>query len=210
MVSMHEPSAGRRIDLHCHSDASNKAAEVILNAISCPECYSDPLEVHGDVAAAVRSGRHPIFDDRHASAWVPDYRRAPRVPYHPSEADFLVPDPQSIRQASQDLLWLVPMTSTTRPVWQRTRRFPYLQKVSLPANLVLNPHQLWEHLSIEIERVCAEPLVFVLRCGDLVNPLFLRNFHFITERLVAHPGLKRCRLTSVEDAVENFVKAQRQ
>src|SRR3954470_2345573 len=35
-----------RIDLHCHSDASNKAAEVVLNAISCPECYSDPLEVH--------------------------------------------------------------------------------------------------------------------------------------------------------------------
>jgi glycosyltransferase involved in cell wall biosynthesis len=36
----------KRIDLHCHSDASNKAAEVVLNAIACPECYSDPLEVH--------------------------------------------------------------------------------------------------------------------------------------------------------------------
>src|SRR6188768_884345 len=53
MVSMHEPSAGRRIDLHCHSDASNKAAEVVLNAISCPECYSDPLDVH---AQAKRRG----------------------------------------------------------------------------------------------------------------------------------------------------------
>src|SRR6476619_3739804 len=42
-----------RIDLHCHSDASNKAAEVVLNAISCPECYSDPLEVH---AQAKRRG----------------------------------------------------------------------------------------------------------------------------------------------------------
>lgn len=36
----------KRVDLHCHSDASNKAAEVLLNAISCPECYSDPLDVH--------------------------------------------------------------------------------------------------------------------------------------------------------------------
>jgi glycosyltransferase involved in cell wall biosynthesis len=36
----------RRIDLHCHSDASNRAAEAALNAISCPECYSDPREVY--------------------------------------------------------------------------------------------------------------------------------------------------------------------
>ena len=56
MVSMHEPAASpapRRIDLHCHSDASNKAAEVLLNAIACPECYSDPLDVH---AQAKRRG----------------------------------------------------------------------------------------------------------------------------------------------------------
>ena len=40
------PDAPRRIDLHCHSDASNKAAEAALNAISCPECYSEPREVY--------------------------------------------------------------------------------------------------------------------------------------------------------------------
>src|SRR6187549_1798625 len=37
---------GKRADLHCHSDASNKATEAALNAISCPECYSDPEEVY--------------------------------------------------------------------------------------------------------------------------------------------------------------------
>src|SRR4051812_34417720 len=42
-----------RIDLHCHSHASNKAAEAVLNAIRCPECYSDPLEVY---AQAKRRG----------------------------------------------------------------------------------------------------------------------------------------------------------
>jgi glycosyltransferase involved in cell wall biosynthesis/predicted metal-dependent phosphoesterase TrpH len=51
------PAAGatapKRIDLHCHSDASNKAAEAALNAISCPECYSQPEEVY---AQAKRRG----------------------------------------------------------------------------------------------------------------------------------------------------------
>src|SRR5687768_10928366 len=43
----------RRADLHCHSDASNKAAEAALNAIHCPECYSRPDEVY---AQAKRRG----------------------------------------------------------------------------------------------------------------------------------------------------------
>jgi glycosyltransferase involved in cell wall biosynthesis/predicted metal-dependent phosphoesterase TrpH len=40
------PLPPKRADLHCHSDASNKAAEAALNAIHCPECYSDPREVY--------------------------------------------------------------------------------------------------------------------------------------------------------------------
>src|SRR3954463_7281627 len=39
-------TAFKRIDLHCHSEASNKATEAALNAISCPECYSRPEEVY--------------------------------------------------------------------------------------------------------------------------------------------------------------------
>jgi hypothetical protein len=35
-----------RIDLHCHSDASNKTSEALLNAIRCPESYSRPSEVY--------------------------------------------------------------------------------------------------------------------------------------------------------------------
>lgn len=44
--SLSSASPVRRVDLHCHSDASNKAAEVVLNAIACPECYSRPDEVY--------------------------------------------------------------------------------------------------------------------------------------------------------------------
>lgn len=36
----------RKIDLHCHSDASNKTSEVALNAIKCPESYSHPDDVY--------------------------------------------------------------------------------------------------------------------------------------------------------------------
>jgi glycosyltransferase involved in cell wall biosynthesis len=50
-VNLH-PSAAcgaagfRRVDLHCHSIASNEADEALLNAIHCPESYSEPAEVH--------------------------------------------------------------------------------------------------------------------------------------------------------------------
>jgi glycosyltransferase involved in cell wall biosynthesis len=43
-MSCQTPS--RRIDLHCHSDASNKTAEAVLNALHCPESYSRPEEVY--------------------------------------------------------------------------------------------------------------------------------------------------------------------
>lgn len=39
-------SMPKRIDLHCHSDASNKTSEAALNAIHCPESYSRPQEVY--------------------------------------------------------------------------------------------------------------------------------------------------------------------
>ena len=35
-----------RADLHCHSMASNEADEALLNAINCPESYSEPVEVY--------------------------------------------------------------------------------------------------------------------------------------------------------------------
>ncbi len=55
---MREPHFGRaamdwqalcpkRIDLHCHSDASNKTSEAVLNAMRCPESFSRPIGVHG-------------------------------------------------------------------------------------------------------------------------------------------------------------------
>jgi glycosyltransferase involved in cell wall biosynthesis len=53
----HEDSAfgasPKRIDLHCHSDASNEADEAVLNALDCPESFSAPPDVYRQ---AKRSG----------------------------------------------------------------------------------------------------------------------------------------------------------
>lgn len=43
----------RRADLHCHSVASTEADEAVLNALECPECYSEPADVY---ALAKRRG----------------------------------------------------------------------------------------------------------------------------------------------------------
>jgi hypothetical protein len=150
---------------------------------------------------------HPVPDDPAATAWLPDYRRAPRVPYLPSTANFLTPEPNPSGDVLERPLWLVPLT-TTDPRWRPVWRFPFVLKASRQPNLVLHPRQLWEHLSREMDRNCAEPLVFVLRSGDLGQPRFLSNFRYIAERLSRHPGLKYCRFRGVDAAVEAFCKTQ--
>lgn len=81
----------RRVDLHCHSDASNKAAEVVLNAIACPECYSRPEEVYRqakrrgmdfvtltdhDSLAGVRTLSHQVdvLTGEELTCWFPEDR----------------------------------------------------------------------------------------------------------------------------------------
>ena len=46
-------NGSKRIDLHCHSDASNKTGEAMLKMIQCPESYSRPQDVY---AQALRRG----------------------------------------------------------------------------------------------------------------------------------------------------------
>ncbi|MEM6315464.1 MAG: PHP-associated domain-containing protein, partial [Planctomycetota bacterium] len=43
----------KRIDMHCHSDASNNTGEAMLKMIACPESYSRPQDVY---AQALRRG----------------------------------------------------------------------------------------------------------------------------------------------------------
>ena len=41
----------KRADLHCHSRASTEADEAMLQAIRCPESYSDPGEIYAQARA---------------------------------------------------------------------------------------------------------------------------------------------------------------
>ncbi len=79
-----------RIDLHCHSHASNKAAEAVLTAIHCPECYSDPLEVYAqakrrgmafvaitdhdtiDGAVSLAGARDDVLIGEEVTCWFPE------------------------------------------------------------------------------------------------------------------------------------------
>src|SRR4029079_14639295 len=81
--------AAKRIDLHCHSDASNKTAEAVLNAIHCPESYSRPEEVyaqarprgmgfvtltdHDSIEGALQISHKPeVLVGEELTCWFPD------------------------------------------------------------------------------------------------------------------------------------------
>ena len=148
----------------------------------------------------------PPPGDRHATAWSPDYRRAPRVPYHPSTNDFLLPDTGRGQRCESNSLWIIPMTTTQPFRWIRVRRFPFLTKASRPLNLVLHPRATWDYLASEIDAHRHEPLNVVLRSGDLANRRFFANFSYVTKFLATYPGLRNCRFTGVEEAVTSFVQ----
>src|SRR2546422_4865031 len=40
-----------RVDLHCHSLASNRPTDALLRALKCPESYSEPEAVYGQAKA---------------------------------------------------------------------------------------------------------------------------------------------------------------
>lgn len=88
MIESNAPSP-KRADLHCHSEASNKAAEVLLTAIRCPECYSTPDEVHAQakrrgmdfvtltdhdtmLGALALAGRTDVLTGEEVTCWFPE------------------------------------------------------------------------------------------------------------------------------------------
>jgi hypothetical protein len=58
-----------------------------------------------------------------------------------------------------------------------------------------------------MERQTAEPIVFVLRSGDLATPGFLANFRFVTQRMARQPDIGGCRFVGVDQAVEEFARS---
>src|SRR4051794_20417397 len=49
-ASTHSPNC-IRVDLHCHSLASNRPSDTVLRALNCPESYSEPAAVYAQAKA---------------------------------------------------------------------------------------------------------------------------------------------------------------
>ena len=141
-----------------------------------------------------------IHDDERATGTLPDYRNAPREPYVPSRANFLLPVD---RIAPGDDLWIIPV-STTRPSWRLVRRSPYLMKASRSPNLALSSSYVWPHIKQQLDKPSRIPLVIVFRSGDLANARFRRNFLRTSEGLSKHPALPYCEFTNPAAAIEQW------
>jgi hypothetical protein len=142
----------------------------------------------------------PIFDDPHATGWLPDYRGAPREPYHPSAGNFLAAEPRGTDGQS---LWMVPLT-TTAATWRMVRRPPYFLRASRSPNLGLASFYVWPHLRTQLDLETKAPLSIVVRSGDLANERFLKNFQRTTRELVKHPALGRCEFTNPAAAIARW------
>lgn len=141
-----------------------------------------------------------IHDDSHASGTLPDYRCAPRFPYHPRAGSYLEPS----SQPTQGRLWMIPV-STTPPGWRLVRRSPYILRASRSPNLALSASYVWPHLENELAKPGRAPLVTVFRSGDLSVAKFRRNFDLTTSRLARHPGLKYCEFTDPAGAIAHWL-----
>jgi hypothetical protein len=144
-----------------------------------------------------------IHDDPRATDTLPDYRRAPRVPYQAQPGDFL--EPSSRFEAGR--MWMIPMT-TTAPAWRLVRRAPYIMKASRSPNLALNTAYVWPHLEKQLAKPNDAPLVFVFRSGDLGTSSFKRNFDSTTRLLARHPALRYCTFTDPPSAIEHWLKRE--
>jgi hypothetical protein len=151
---------------------------------------------------------HPGAKKSSEAAIADEYREVSRKPYRPSPIDFLQPQyPSSALPADQDL-WLVPLTLTKRPQWLRVKGAPFVVRTRLALNMVLRPRGVWTQISSEINRDTAEPIVIVLRSGELADPFLLGNLRLFLENLAQSPRLPSVRFVGADEAVASFAKSQ--
>lgn len=146
----------------------------------------------------------PIHDDPCSTGWLPDFRGAPREPYAPLGNDYMLAAPTP----DANELWMLPLT-TTKPAWRIVRRKPYLVRGSRSPNLVLDHSTVWPNIRAALDKPSHNPVVIVVRSGDLSNRKFLRNFLRTSAELIRHPALRYCELTAADEAIRRWRVATR-
>jgi hypothetical protein len=165
------------------------------------------MGVRYDLTLEPGAPSHRLSADPLATASLPGYIRAPRVPYRASARDYLSP----AKEHDDSGLWMIPLSVTRRRHWHPLRCSPFLLRQPLPMNLALRPRQVWRHLSIELGLQPGEPsppLVTILRSGDLAFPRYYDNFRYVMDRMCTHPGLRQCRFVGVDRAMDRYTQAQ--
>ena len=145
----------------------------------------------------------PIHDDAESTAWLPDFRGAPRTPYHPDGNNYMKEAPGG----SHDSLLMIPVT--TSPMgWRLVRRAPFIMRGSRSPNLVLGHPAVTRIISDALKVPSPAPVVIVVRSGDLSNARFYKNFKRTTAALIRHPALAYCQFTTVEEAASRWKQSR--
>ena len=150
-----------------------------------------------DLTLEPGSPPHRHWCDRHATERLPDQRDVPRHPYQPRPNDYRK------ARASGDPgpnLWMIP-SSKTAPAWGLMRRFPLLHRFERTCNLALWPKVMQRHLEETLYCPGHDPLVLLLRSGDLAQAGFLSAFRSTTAAISAHRGLRDVRFVPVPEAL---------
>lgn len=150
-----------------------------------------------DLTLEPGSPAHRHWCDRHATERLPDQRHIPRRPYQPRTGDYRK---ARASDAQGPNLWMIPC-SQTAPGWGLMRRFPLVGRFERTYNLALWPRVLQRNLEEALYCSSADPLVLVLRSGDLARAEFLQNFRSTTAAMRAHRGLRDVRLVAVPEAL---------
>jgi hypothetical protein len=136
-----------------------------------------------------------LFDDTGSA--LPELPHEPLHPFRPQSTNFLQPRPAGTPGPD---LWMIPV-SMTPPAWGLVRNVPPLRRFRRTCNLVLWPRLMQRFVASELASESKEPLVLVMRSGDLANPRYLSNFMAMIDLISKHPGLPGCRFTTVPDAL---------
>jgi len=138
---------------------------------------------------------------------IPDYVRAPRVPYRPSRTDFLRPDSEGGRG-----LWEIPLSShdpsSALPLYRRVRR--KVRRPFRPPHRPLpmferwtSPQVFWDLVERHVDSLERPYLAFAIRSGNPDAPDESR-VRTVLEHLLEHRLVSRLSFTHPEDGLRRM------
>ena len=156
-----------------------------------------------DLTVEPGAPRNVLGPGEQSTGSTPDYARAPREPYRPSAADFLVPDP-----GADSALWLIPQSSAdpspALPIARRLARkarHPF-RPAHRPLTLYRawsSPRAYWDLVERHVDSLVNPYLAFALRSGE-PEAVDEQRVRAVLDHLAQHPLARRLRFTDPASA----------